>query len=120
MPKNFHTVTPYYTVPDLPAFLDFVTRAFGAEITFREPNNRHAEARIGDSMIMAGQARDEWKPNKMSAYLYIDDVDAWYRRALDAGAASQSEPADQAYGDRTAGVTDPWGNNWWFGKPLDE
>ena len=69
-----------------------------------------------------GMSPKAWsrKQNKMSAYLYVDDVDAWYRRALDAGAASQSEPADQAYGDRTAGVTDPWGNNWWLGKPLDE
>lgn len=119
-PKSFRTVTPYYVVPDLPAFLDFLTRAFAAEVTFREENNRHAEARIGDSMIMAGQARDEWKPSNSSAYLYVEDVDEWYRRAVGAGATSQSEPADQSYGDRTAGVADAWGNNWWIATPLDE
>lgn len=118
IPNGFRTVTPYYVVPDLKAFLDFITRAFGAEVTFQEENNKHAEARIGDSMIMAGQAHDQWKPTNSSTYFYVESVDAWYRRAVDAGAVSQTEPADQSYGDRTAGVSDAWGNNWWAGTPL--
>lgn len=117
-PDGFRTVTPYFVVSDLKAFLDFLTRAFGAEVTFQEPNHRHAEARIGDSMIMAGRAHDQWKANQTSTYLYVENVDDWYRRAVGAGATSQSEPADQSYGDRTAGVVDAWGNNWWIGTPL--
>ncbi|MBV9496298.1 MAG: VOC family protein [Acidobacteria bacterium] len=117
MPEGFHTVTPYYIVPDLSAFLDFLGKAFGAETTLHEPG-KHAEARIGDSMIMAGQEKQQWKAAPASTYLYVDDCDAWYRRALDAGATSQMEPADHDYGDRNGGVIDRWGNTWWIATRL--
>jgi uncharacterized glyoxalase superfamily protein PhnB len=69
-------------------------------------------------MIMAGQATEQWKATRSSTYFYVEDVDAWYRRAVDAGAVSQREPEDQAYGDRSGGVEDAWGNSWWIGTRL--
>jgi len=73
-------------------------------------NVRHAEAQIGDSRVMVGQARGEWKPRPATLYLYIEDTDETYKRAIAAGAKSLMEPADQFYGDRNAGVEDSQGN----------
>ena len=69
-------------------------------------------------MLMIGQARDQWTPKPANFYLYVEDVDAAYRRAVEAGAKSLQEPADQAYGDRTGGVEDSLGNQWWVGCPT--
>lgn len=120
VPEGYHTVTPYYIVPDLKRFFAFLERAFGATITFMAPEGTHGEAKIGDSMIMAGQAAEQWKATTSSTYLYVDDVDAWYRRAVEAGATPDREPADQFYGDRNGGVRDEWGNNWWIGTRIED
>jgi PhnB protein len=72
----------------------------------------HAEVKIGDSIVMMGEARGDCKPMPGSLYVYVNDADATYRRALQAGATSMMEPGDQFYGDRTAGVKDPSGNQW--------
>jgi len=80
----------------------------------------HAEVRIGDSVIMLSDARDQWKPLQSAVYLYVPDTDVVYRRALEAGATSVMEPADQFYGDRNAGVQDPAGNFWWIGTHQED
>jgi PhnB protein len=72
----------------------------------------HAEVRIGDSIVMMGEAMGEFQPLPSSIHLYVDDTDATYQRALEAGATSTMEPADQLWGDRHAGVVDPVGNRW--------
>jgi PhnB protein len=71
----------------------------------------HAEVNIGDSRLMLGEAMAR-PVSASSFYLYVNDVDAAYKRAVGAGATSQSEPADQFWGDRMATVTDPFGNTW--------
>jgi uncharacterized glyoxalase superfamily protein PhnB len=82
----------------------------------------HAEVQIGDSMVMigGGTAGGTWRGESMPAvlYLYLDDVDGVYARALAAGATSLAEPADQLYGERSAGVRDPFGNEWRVGAPV--
>src|SRR5579875_3660143 len=115
IPDGFHTVTPYLTVPGVAKLSDFLKQAFEAEETmprFPLPDARstHAEGRIGDSMVMMGEAQAPWQPMPASMYLYVKDTDATYKRALQAGATSLMEPADQFYGDRNAGVKDPSGN----------
>ena len=120
IPDGYHTLTPYFTVPDLKRFFEFLERAFGATITYLAAGHTHGEAKIGDSMIMAGQARDEYKAQPMSVYLYVEDTDAWYRRAVEAGATSIMEPADQFYGDRNGGVRDEWGNGWWIATHVED
>ena len=67
---------------------------------------------------MIGQARDQWKPMPAMFYLYVEDVDAVYKRALEAGAKSIQEPATQAYGDRSGGVADSQGNQWWIATHM--
>ncbi len=122
--EGFHTVTPYLMVREAAKLIDFVKEAFAATELFRGTGSAggiHAEVRIGDSMVMIGGA-GTWNGEPMPAaiYLYMDDVDAVYKRALQAGAASLSEPADQPYGDRVAGVKDSFGNVWYIATHIED
>jgi uncharacterized glyoxalase superfamily protein PhnB len=69
---------------------------------------------------MLGEATGQWKPRPSTLYLYVHDTDATYRRALEAGATSLMEPANQFYGDRNAGVQDPSGNFWWIATHVED
>jgi uncharacterized glyoxalase superfamily protein PhnB len=73
---------------------------------------------IGDSLLMLGQAGQNWKALPAALYLWVPDVDATYARALAAGATSQSAPEDKPYGHRNAGVVDHNGITWWIGAPV--
>lgn len=124
IPDGYHSVTPYLTVQGVSKLFDFVKRAFDAKqtecITRPDGTIGHAEFRIGDSMIMAGEASDQWKAMPAAIYLYVNDTDATYRRALQAGGVSVMEPADQFYGDRNGGVKDPCGNVWWIATHKED
>lgn len=80
----------------------------------------HAEVRIGDSVVMLGDMGGKWKSMPSSIYLYVPDTDEAYRQALGAGAISLMEPADQFYGDRSAGVRDPFGNHWFLATHVED
>jgi PhnB protein len=106
-PPGFHSVTPRMVVSDPVAAAGFLRAAFGATGEVRE--GRPAEIRIGDSVVMVSSAGErELFPAFL--YVYVDDADAAYRRALAAGAVSVEEPVDTPYGDRRAMVRDPSGN----------
>ncbi len=122
--EGFHTVTPYLITPDAAQLIDFVKEVFNATETLRGTGSAggiHAEVRIGNSMVMIGGG-GAWKgePSLATLYLYMDDVDSVYQRALQAGATSISAPADQDFGDRLAGIKDPFGNIWYIATPLPE
>jgi len=116
--EGFHTITPYLRVKRAEELLDFVKRAFGAEETLRAKGSAgglHAEARIGDSMLMMGGSPGmPFDEMPTALHLYVPDADAVYRRALEAGASSLQAPTDQPYGDREAGVRDVAGNYWYI------
>ena len=118
VPRGYHTVTPYLVVPGVADLIDFACHAFGGEVIERmeRPDGgiMHAEVRIGDSPVMMGEPMDDAKSRPGMLYLYVDDCDHVYRRALEAGAVTVQEPTDQFYGDRSAGVQDPCGNFWWI------
>jgi PhnB protein len=80
----------------------------------------HAEVKIGDSMVMMGEASEKWKAMPCAIYLYVNDADAAYKRALKAGATSTMEPSDQFYGDRQSGVKDPSDNTWWIATHKED
>jgi PhnB protein len=124
IPAGYHSVTPYLVVENAKQLIVFLEQAFGAEVTERmaraDGSIGHAEVRIGDSVIMLSDARDQWKPLQSAVYLYVPDTDVVYRRALEAGATSVMEPADQFYGDRNAGVQDSAGNFWWIGTHQED
>ena len=124
VPDGYHTVTPYLVVQDVAGLIDFLERAFDAEETERmqSPDGpiMHAEVRIGDSVVMMGEAGEDTPPMPAMLHLYLEDADAAYQRALDAGATSLREPEDQFYGDRTAGVKDDFGNQWWLATHIED
>lgn len=123
IPKGFGTVTPFLTVADAAKLIDFLKQAFAAQVTFRmdgpDGSVRHAEVKIGDSMVMIGQAPAGQEMRAM-LHLYVPDIDAVYRSAMAAGATSIREPADQFYGDRTGGVRDLCGNQWWIATHMED
>ncbi len=124
IPDGYHTVTPYLIVDRAAELIDFTKRAFGAEEMFRMPGRggaiMHAEIRIGDSVVMLSDASTENPSTSTMIHLYVEDVDAVYQRALEAGASSLREPENQFYGDRSAGVKDAFGNQWWLATHVED
>ena len=124
IPKGYHTVTPYVMVHGAAGLIDFVKQAFGAKEKHRSssPDDGiwHADVVIGDSHVMIADATAQWPAAPTGVYLYVKDTDALYKNALAAGATSLQEPADQFYGDRTAGVKDQWGNSWFMGTHIED
>ncbi len=118
IPDGYHTVTPYLIVEGVPKLIEFLKKAFNAEIVEEITVNgmvTHAEVKIGNSMVMMGEARGEHSPMPAMFYLYVEDTDATYKQAIAAGGISVMEPTDQFYGDRNGGVKDHCGNQWWIG-----
>jgi len=119
IPEAYHAVTPYLVVRGVRKLIEFLKQAFDAKETeFVDMGNGyvHAEVRIGDSIVMMGEA----DPAPACLYLYVNDVDATYKRALRTGATSLSEPTDHFYGDRSAAVKDPCGNTWYIATHKED
>jgi PhnB protein len=106
-PPGFHAVTPRMVVADAEAAVEFLRMVFDASGDVHP--DRPAEIRIGDSLVMVTSA-GEREAFPAFLYVYVDDADGAYRRALDAGALSVEEPLDTPYGDRRAMVRDRFGN----------
>ena len=119
---TYRTVTPCLVVPDADRELRFLVDGLGGtevECTRHADGSiRHAEIRLGDSLVMLGQHTEAYPARKNSLYLWVDDVDTTYERALQHGAASEAVPEDKPYGHRNAGVTDPGGITWWIAAPV--
>ena len=124
VPEGYHTITPYITVNNPEQVIDFLKKAFDAQEIFamrdEQGKVRHAEVKVGSSMLMLGGAHDQWTARPGNFYVYVEEVDAMYKRAVAAGATPISEPADQFYGDRHGGVTDSQGNNWWIATHIED
>ncbi len=124
IPDNYPRIIPYLIVEDVSKLMKFLNQVFGAEkseqMTLPDGTVNHGEVRIGDSVIMMGKSSKEWPPIPAMIYIYVEDTDAAYKKALSAGAKSLMEPADQFYGDRNAGVKDPFGNSWWIASHLED
>jgi PhnB protein len=124
IPEGLHTVTAYLHPMRAEPVISFLKRAFGADELekYASPDGviHHAKIKIGDSVLEMGEAHGPYQPMPATFYLYVPDVDAVYSRALNAGATSTSEPVDQSYGDRSAGVKDPFGNQWYIATHIRE
>jgi uncharacterized glyoxalase superfamily protein PhnB len=124
IPEGYHSVTPYIIAHNVAGLIDFIKQVFAAteKEIFHQPDGSvmHAELRIGDSLVMLAEASAEYGPFPAMLHIYVEDADAAYRRGLTAGATSIQEPADQFYGDRTAGFRDTFGNTWWLATHIED
>jgi PhnB protein len=115
IPDGYHSVTPFLSTKGASQLVNFLKQAFGAKEIMSMPGPggvvMHAEVNIGNSRLMVSEAM-QGEPNRGTFYLYVEDADALYNRALTAGATSEREPKDEFWGDRTAMVKDPFGNTW--------
>ncbi len=121
IPDGYHTITPYLPVQGATELLDFLKRAFNAvetEVMAPDGRVRHAEVRIGDSRVMMGETPKD--PMACMLYLYVDDVDAWFDRAVKAGGEIVEKPSDQFYGDRHGAIKDPCGNVWYMATHIED
>lgn len=124
IPEGYHSVTPYLVITGAARLIEFLKAAFDAKeierMSMPDGTVAHAEVKIGDSPVMMGEAGGRYPAMPAGLYLYVTDVDATYRRAVQAGGTSVEEPTDKFYGDRSAGVKDPSGNFWWIGTHKED
>ena len=120
--KGFRSVTPHLYATEPVDLIEFLKRAFGGEETYRaempDGSIPHAQVRIGDSIVALAGGHGPYTPMPTTLHLYVPDTDSIYERALRAGATSIQPPADQPYGDRSAGVTDPFRNRWFIATHI--
>jgi uncharacterized glyoxalase superfamily protein PhnB len=125
VPEGYHTVTAFMIVKDAREVMDFYSRAFGAETVMRMPgpdgkSTMHAEMRIGDSMLMLCDENPNWNTKSaatlggspVSLHLYVNDADAAFKRAVQAGCTVTMPIQDAFWGDRYGKLRDPFGYEW--------
>jgi len=132
IPDGHRTVAPYLAIKNAAGALEFYKKAFGAIETYKLtiPDGRvgHAEIRLGDSLIMlsdefpefGGKAPETLGGSPVSVHLYVEDVDAFFKRALAAGARELKPIANQFYGDRSGQLEDPYGHLWWVATHKED
>ena len=122
-PEGYSTVSPYLIAAGAQAVIDFLKKAFGARELRRydmpDGSIMHAEVRIGDTVVMIGDAGEHWPAVPAHLHVYVDSVDETDRRALDAGGVSVQPPQQKGQDpDRRGGVKDPAGNTWWIATQV--
>jgi len=117
IPEGYPQLMPYLIIENAAAFFEFTKKVFGAEEKYKAMRDEklimHAEISIGSSVIMFADATEQFKERTAGIFLYVDNCDTIYDKALANGATTVMPPADQSYG-RSAGITDPFGNTWWI------
>ena len=122
-PQTYNTASPYLIVEGAGATIEFLKRVFGAVELRRFPDESgrlvHAEVRIEDTVIMLADSAEGWPPVPSYVHVYVPDVDATYRKALEAGAQSVQEPVKKADEDKRGGIKDPGGTTWWIATKVE-
>lgn len=116
-PKGFTSVTPYFRVNNGDKFISFVKEAFDCEMIddHREEGKlRHAAMKVFGSIIEVSEGSSDYPPNETAIHLYVEDADAIFKKAIEAGGEIIHEVEDQPYGERSGGVKDPCGNHWYI------
>ncbi len=124
IPEGMHTVTPFMVVAGANELIRFIEQSFDGKTTSimktQDGKVMHASVQIGDSQVMITDATEKYPANSSSLYLYVDDVDVTYEKAIKAKGTSLREPTDEFYGDRSSGVKDAWGNEWWIATHVED
>ncbi|PWJ07797.1 glyoxalase [Streptomyces sp. NWU49] len=123
-PQGYTTVAPWVVTDDTGAFLDFVTRAFDGEelsrVTTEDGLIGHAEIRVGDTVVMAFDRREDWPALPSLLNVFVADADETLSRAVEAGGQVVTPPADDAFGQRGGRIKDPLGNIWWVTSHVED
>jgi PhnB protein len=124
IPDGFSTVTPYLVVDDSRKVIRFLQGAFGAEElhVMDGPDGKvvHAMVRVGTSLLMLSDASQFSQPTRANLFLYVTDVDAAFKRAVEAGAKEAAPVADMFWGDRWGMLADPFGNVWQIATHIED
>jgi PhnB protein len=126
IPDGYGSLTPYMVMKGAAKTIEFLKAAFGATeimptMTLPDGTVKHAELKIGNSIIMISEAvENQCQAMPCMMYHYVTDVDAAYKKAVAAGGKPIREPENQFYGDRSGGVTDPSGNQWWMATHVED
>lgn len=115
-PAGFGTVTTGFRATGAKQLVEFLGKAFGA--VHVSGTMEHAELRLGETMVELSEAHGQWGPTRGAFHIFVTDCDAVYAEAVRAGATSIYAPEDKPYGERSAAVTDAWGNQWYIGTPV--
>lgn len=121
VPAGRRAVTPFVHPRGVPAYIEFLQRAFNAEVEIRAEHQgivAHARLTIGSGAIEMGDTQGAVEPQPTGFYLYVPDADALYEQAVAAGATALAPPTDQSYGDRVGSVMDSQGITWFIAKPA--
>ncbi|HZT67924.1 MAG TPA: VOC family protein [Acidimicrobiales bacterium] len=123
-PAGYHNVNPFVIVEGAQQMMGFLGDVFGAveceRITRGDGTIGNAELAVGDSVVMVTDATGALPARPSAFYVFVPDVDDAFARAVAAGGQPRTEPTDQFYGNREAGVVDRWGNIWWIATPIEE
>jgi PhnB protein len=122
-PQGYSSVSPYVVANGAQGVIDFLIETFDARQTRRydrpDGSIMHAEVQIDDTVVMVADGADDNPAFPIWLHVYVSDVDASYRRALDAGGLSVDEPKQrEGDPDRRGGVKDPAGNTWWIATQI--
>ena len=124
MAKEYSTICPYLMLESIENEIAFLIRVFNSKIKDEKKAKDgliiYGEMIIGDSIIMMGKARPDYPARESMNYVFVDDVDIVYEKAMKSGATSIMEPGDRYYGYRECGFADPQGNQWWVGSIQEE
>ena len=122
-PEGYTSVAPYLIVDNASRTIDFLVRTFGAVEIQRYPDKTggimHAEVRIDDTVLMLADKAPEWPAIEAHVHIYVPDVDATYRRAIEAGATPVQEPVKKDDPDKRGGVKDAGGTTWWIATKVE-
>lgn len=117
-PEGYSTASPYLIVDGAAGAIEFLKQVLGGVELRRFPDEsgriRHSEVRIGDTVVMLADGAEGWPPVPSNVHVYVSDVDAVYRRALEAGGTSVQEPVKKDDEDKRGGVRDRAGTTWWI------
>jgi len=124
-PEGMRTVSPYLMVDHVAQLIEFAETVFNGKLKSKldRPDGTimHAEIAVGDSVIMAGEPMDQYGSFPASMYIYVQDCDAIYEKAIQNGAVSIMVPTDMKHaGERYGGVKDPFGNIWWIATHIED
>jgi PhnB protein len=124
IPEGYNNVIPFFVCTNTQSVIDFAEKTFGAKVDDiskgEDGTIYHATLHIRDSAIMMSEGSEKWPAMPAMVYIYVENVDETYKKGLAAGGESLREPTDEFYGDRSCGLKDSSGNQWWIASHVED